>query len=529
LRSKYIHKAHSISRYNPDELAHLLAAVHFDLVIPCDDFAILPLQQNRASLEAIAPIYLLGDPAFDICSHKDKTYELAERLKVPLPRQRIAATVQQVEAAAAVFGWPLVLKPVRSVVMAGARAEVCKVRNLAEIRAVAEMMLAGGSILVQENFIGIGDGVEVLCHEGQVLAAFEHERVHEPVEGGGSTYRKSVPLSPERYAAACRLMQAIRYTGVGMVEFKVNPATGAWVLMEINGRFWGSLPLSLAAGADFPLYLYEMLVEGRRQFPREYSLGVYSRSWMLDLRWLVRNFITDRTDPTLLTVPLWKIALEPLHLFREHIDALTWDDPAPGFRELAQFLRRELGPLLWMFPPLRAYRAARASRAVRSARRILFVCKGNICRSPFAEQYLRGLAIPGIEVDSAGHYRQDGRPSPGAAVEAAREFGVDLAEHRSHELNAAQVRWADVIFIFDEEHDRAVRRLYPDAAAKIHYLGLLSRGHTVQIRDPFGRGAGAFTRSYREIQSALDGLAARLRAGAPLRSSNRRLPTMTAD
>jgi protein-tyrosine-phosphatase len=509
-------------------LADLLAAVHFDLVIPCDDFAILPLQQNRVRLQAIAPIYLLSDEAFDVCSHKNKTYELAERLGIPLPRQCIAATVQEVEAAAGVFGWPLVLKPMRSVVVAGARAEVRKVRSIAEIRAVAELMLAGGPVLVQENFIGIGDGIEVLCYEGQVLAAFEHERVHEPVQGGGSTYRKSVPLSPERYEAARRLMQAMHYTGVGMVEFKVNPAIGSWVLMEINGRFWGSLPLSLAAGADFPRHLYEMLVEGRRDFPQKYSHGVYARSWMLDLRWVVRNFITDRSDPTLLTVPLWKIMLEPLHLFRDHIDALTWDDPSPGLQELSQFLRREFWPLLWMFLPFRLYMAARAERAVRFASRILFVCKGNICRSPFAEEYLRGLALPGIEVDSAGHYRQDGRSSPGAAVAAAKEFGVDLSEHKSHELSAESVRWADVIFIFDEEQDRAVRSVYPEAAGKIHYLGLLSQGRHIQIRDPFGRGADAFARSYREIQSALDRVADRLRAVAPSRSSDRPLPTVTA-
>jgi len=48
-----------------------------------------------------------------------------------------------------------------------------------------------------------------------------------------------------------------------MVEFKHSRRTGAWALMEINSRFWGSLPLSLAAGVDFPRYLYEMVCEGR--------------------------------------------------------------------------------------------------------------------------------------------------------------------------------------------------------------------------------------------------------------------------
>ena len=58
-----------------------------------------------------------------------------------------------------------------------------------------------------------------------------------------------------------------------MAEFKVNPRTGGWVLIEINGRFWGSLPLTIAAGADFPRYLYE-LRSRTHGFPREYRTGI---------------------------------------------------------------------------------------------------------------------------------------------------------------------------------------------------------------------------------------------------------------
>ena len=104
---------------------------------------------------------------------------------------------------------------------------------------------------------------------GRDPRGFQHERLHEPPEGGGGTYRKSVPLSPELLKATRRLMKELRYTGVAMAEFKVNPRTGGWVLIEINGRFWGSLPLTIAAGADFPRYLYELMVHGRTGFPRE--------------------------------------------------------------------------------------------------------------------------------------------------------------------------------------------------------------------------------------------------------------------
>src|SRR5436309_4883105 len=111
-------------------------------------------------------------------------------------------------------------------------------------------------------------------------------------------------------------MAALRYTGVAMVEFKIDLPTGRWILVEINGRFWGSLPLAIAAGADFPYWLYQMMVEGRRDFPREYAIGIYARNTSQDLEWLRDDLFADRGDPTLATRPLVQVAKEALNLVR---------------------------------------------------------------------------------------------------------------------------------------------------------------------------------------------------------------------
>src|SRR5581483_2233614 len=120
-----------------------------------------------------------------------------------------------------------------------------------------------------------------------------HERVHEPLMGGGSSYRRSVAPDPELVAATERMLRALDYTGVAMVEFKKDKRTGAWIFIEINGRFWGSLPLAVACGADFPFWLAELLVGGRREFPKRYDLGVTCRNTTLDLEWLRDNLRAD--------------------------------------------------------------------------------------------------------------------------------------------------------------------------------------------------------------------------------------------
>src|SRR6185437_17106729 len=95
LRSRYIAAIHRLPEYRPEgaewleALAALLRQTHFDLVIPCHDSGLLPLHEQRARLEPLAPLALPGAEAFDVFFSKRRTYEVAAELQIALPRQRI--------------------------------------------------------------------------------------------------------------------------------------------------------------------------------------------------------------------------------------------------------------------------------------------------------------------------------------------------------------------------------------------------------------------------------------------------------
>lgn len=307
-------------------------------------------------------------------------------------------------------------------------------------------------------------------------------------------------------------MRALDYTGVAMVEFRTDPKSGRSIFIEVNGRFWGSLPVALAAGVDFPLYLYQMLVEGRREFPRRYPVGVHSRNLFPDIRWLLGNLKADRSDPLLQTRSLWKVAAEPLNVLlgREHVDTLVADDPAPGVGECAEILRtvfRKAGSVLTCAcrrsPVARTIATARARRAARRARSVLFVCKGNICHSPFAELCAR-REIPGLEaIESAGYYPVADRPSPDNACTAAAEHGIELRSHRSRLLDDEAVSRADVVFVFDEENRIRVLRDHRSARGKVHLLGALRSGGDNVIEDPYSGEVDRFLATYALIAEAI--------------------------
>jgi protein-tyrosine-phosphatase/predicted ATP-grasp superfamily ATP-dependent carboligase len=518
LRSRYIKAVHSVPYYRSDDpgwidtFNELLRRFEFDLVVPCDDASLLPLQMHKGQLAWTDCIYLLSDQAHRMTSDKQRTYELARELDIPLPRQAVVSNRTEFEAAVRDFGLPVIVKPPRSAELDDpqARRFVKKVRRTEDFDLI-EASIARGPLLVQQHFRGIGVGVETLCRNGEVLVAFQHERVHEPLLGGGSTYRRSVPVNTELLDATRRLMKAVDYTGVCMVEFRFHPESRKWVLIETNGGFWGSLPLALAVGVDFPRYLYEMLKHGRKEFNTTYRSNIYCRNWLMDLGWLRSNIRADRTDPTLMSLPLYRVIAEiwNILLLRERSDTLTIDDPDPAVEEIAGLMARACISAMSALNPLRQRMQRRALAALSNASSVLFVCKGNICRSPFAEYYAR-TRMPAIRVSSVGLLPASGRVSPKAAIDAAGARDIDMSKHRSRVLTDSDLVSSDVIFVFDADLFRAVNRFARrhERAQKVFYLGSLDSGHPLEIKDPYGKSLQEFEATYGRIARLIDRAAA---------------------
>jgi protein-tyrosine-phosphatase/predicted ATP-grasp superfamily ATP-dependent carboligase len=520
VHSRYVRKAHALPPYAEQDdawkaaLIDLMKREHFDLVIPCSDPVQIPLQRHRRELERFGSIYLLDDQVFKIVSDKFAMNALARTAGVRVPRERLirdAAEAPEVENG---FQLPVVLKP-RSTFdpdSVGQRQAVEKAYTWEAFTRILNDMLAHGPVAVQENFIGQGVGVELLLHHGQPLLEFQHVRLHEPLHGGGSYYRKGVAVSPALKAAALALLGPLRYTGVAMVEFKVNQVTGDWTFIEVNARFWGSLPLAVASGADFPLALFELLVNGRTTFPANYRKGLCCRYWRGDLAWQRENLFANRSDPTLATRPLRAVAFETIVSFltlRERSDTFTLDDPKPGLAELgqmahhySQLLMRNLRRRWLDLSFVRRRLQRRAQRALTSAKKVLFVCKGNICRSPFAQYFGQGVLASDQTCISAGYYPVAGRPSPKAAVAAAARWNIDLSTHRSVRLTESHIRDADAVFVFDAENYDRLRADY-GCDKKVFFLGSLSVDGPLWIDDPYGQEVEYFVQTYERICKAI--------------------------
>lgn len=143
---------------------------------------------------------------------------------------------------------------------------------------------------------------------------------------------------------------------------------------------------------------------------------------------------------------------------------------------------------------------------------ILFLCLGNICRSPLAERYARkqfeSSSIDDFGVSSAGHHPKEGRPSPEPAIEVARRFGVDLEPHRSQRLTEAILTRADIVVVMDTQNYCWLRRNTPQALPVTYFLKPFGPGDgwDFAIQDPASGDVEMFRTVYDDIATAVDGI-----------------------
>ena len=337
-------------------VAALLSAARtqaVDLIIPVTDDVILPLTQARERFDGVCELALAEPDALATASDKLATLELARRLGIPTPRTALVTTAAEAAQAAEGLGWPVVLKPRVSRGYADGAVAAYNVEYADRPETLVEQMRRFEGrcpVLLQQYYAGEGQGIEVLSHSGRPLAAFQHRRLREvPTTGGASSFRESVPLDPTLLGHSLRLLEELSWTGLAMVEFKVG-ADGPQ-LMEVNGRIWGSLPLAVKSGMDFPGRLADLYLSGppngRTSLDTTYRLGVRSRNLDLEVLWIVAALRKRRPYP-FLPSPSRRDGLRvALRLLRpgDGFDIFSRDDPKPGLAELvkvARKLRRKL-------------------------------------------------------------------------------------------------------------------------------------------------------------------------------------------
>ena len=140
---------------------------------------------------------------------------------------------------------------------------------------------------------------------------------------------------------------------------------------------------------------------------------------------------------------------------------------------------------------------------------LLFVCTGNICRSPMAEYLLRDSLPPESNwlVSSAGTFAADGIPASREGVEVLDERDIEMRPHRSRMITREQVDTATIIVVMTGAHRSHVLALFPNASEKTFLLKSFDpKARSRDLADPIGAPVRVYRKVRAEVTAALPGL-----------------------
>jgi predicted ATP-grasp superfamily ATP-dependent carboligase len=351
LASRYLRRG--LMRAKGDaELIEQLIALSDELGLSClfaiaeNDIALLNRHRDRL------PGYrmMFADEArMSRVINKEQTYAAAARAGLRVPQTWQLSSMAQAETASRELRFPVVLKwanpheVTRRLSAAGLALEKTHYCHTPEelLGYLRPYEAVGVYPLVQEYCAGYGLGQFILMKDGHAQYLFQHQRVHEwPPEGGFSSL--CVSVGPERHHELMRqsiaLLRELDWEGIAMVEYRHDPATGESALMEINGRFWGSLPLAWHAGASFPWLTYQLFGMEQALELAPYRAGIRCRFMAPETKRLLLVLfqpqrIADRSISFKRLPTLIGYLLDFLRPSTRYY-VFSWRDPAPFLKDI---------------------------------------------------------------------------------------------------------------------------------------------------------------------------------------------------
>lgn len=318
-----------------NRLVDILKDGDYEAIYSSREVTTIPISYYKKKLEKYTRVPF---PQYDkmLMAHdKAETFRFAMECGIPVPKTYFIESMEELEEISDGIEYPVVVKPRCKTTWNNGKPIMLKVTEKNYVNEKNDLIAISDEIyqksgempLIQEYIHGDGYGVEVLFNHGEPRAVFVHKRLREyPITGGASTLRESI-YSEKMKDVAVDLMEDLDWHGVAMVEFKIDKKDGAPKLMEVNGRFWGSLPLAIVAGVDFPYLLHKMVTEGDVEPVFEYKTGVKCR-WLIpgDILWFMAS-LRNGNDK--------KNAFREFFKFNEtNYDILSKDDFMPAIGAL---------------------------------------------------------------------------------------------------------------------------------------------------------------------------------------------------
>jgi protein-tyrosine-phosphatase/predicted ATP-grasp superfamily ATP-dependent carboligase len=466
------------------QLSQISKQVAADYVLPISEAAIFFISRDGLAAENGAEILLANDDLLTLGQSKISTFQRALETTSDVVDGFVLAPGDDRSAFPGI-DFPVIIRTDNHLDEDGRykKGEAWIVKSRSDWESILrEQKSTGQRILVQKYIAGQGSGCFLLLWNGEIVCWHSHRRLAEIPWQGGVSARRRLEFDDDLLARSHKLLKGLNPSGIAMIEFRSphldaqSPSQNGPFIVEVNARPWGSMALSAHANIPFvPLWI-ELVKESKGESTGKLKLqrpprqpkkivctsiypGEFQHLWSV-FRSVLKSELTIKDGLHFLNKSFQTI-LHPGTYF----DYFWRDDPSPALASLISALallharlilrlqtllfqcvlavHRRLGRLAaWLTPGI--------SNDPKG--KVVVVCYGNRCRSPFFEMLIRDpLKTKGISVSSRG-LKVSERYVPLRFHEVFRFYGVDPSTHSASQISIRDIEDADKILVMEWRH-----------------------------------------------------------------------------
>jgi predicted ATP-grasp superfamily ATP-dependent carboligase len=352
-KSKYTFKSHYT--VSPIEDPHgyiwkikkIILKERIDILIPMSDASIAAVNYHRKEIDDIALVGCIKPEAAEGLLNKYRLFKLAKRLRIPIPKTFFIKDRSDFEQIVKeIYEFPIIVKPAYSKQIKKDRIISGKVKliwSIKDLQSYLYNLTCPYPLLLQKVVNGPGIGLFTLFDHNEHKVLFSHERILEkPPSGGVSVVSVSRLVEAGLADNAQKLLSAVNFKGVAMVEFKKDIVNGGYKLMEVNGRLWGSLELAIWCGIDFPTLFVNMITNNevnakKNQLDYQKDMQLIWLLGTLDhllIRMKKGDPIFNNFHPKIQAIR----SMVPFSSAKNHYDVLRLDDLRPFLYEVKDYI-----------------------------------------------------------------------------------------------------------------------------------------------------------------------------------------------